>query len=235
MTRSLLSRLGGLVRADEDDVLAGAGDPDAAVAERLAELTASIAEVEAAVVRSVGDLRLLEGERATAQREVHEWTGKAAAAAGRSVQLRTSDPAGAVRFDELARVALRRQLEAEQLTAQLDDRIATQSELVDRLREGLATIRAKREQLVARRTELRGRGRLADTQMQVRRAVEEARGGEGPAHLDGMENDVVRREALAQAFEELDAVAPVPGARPAVAAPDESEVERRLQSLTGSD
>jgi phage shock protein A len=234
---SLLARLGRLVRADEDAAVAGAAHPEQAVAELLAELADSISEVEEAVVRAVGEQRRSEGERAQAQRAVRDWEGKAAAAAGRAASLRVSDPAGASRFDELARVALRHLLEHENALTRAEEQLATQTELAERLREGLAALRAKRETLLRRKAELDSRGRLADAQLQVQRTVEDAGAVHGAGHLDRVEDDVEHREALASAFEELDRAAPAPGASPEPATPvtspevDEAEVERRLRSL----
>jgi phage shock protein A len=211
VARSLLSRLSNLVRADEDAIVAEAADPERALSDRVAELSQSIVEIEDAVVRSVGDLRLLEAQREQAQRQVQDWAAKAAAAAGRSLTLRATDAAGATRFDDLAKVALRHQLEHEDEVAALDGRCATHTELVDRLREGLDTIRVKRDHLTQQQAVLRSRGRLADAALETQRAVDHAQAvgaDAADATLARMEDDVQRREALARAFEELDAAMP---------------------------
>jgi phage shock protein A len=78
------------------------------------DFTSNIAEAEQAVAQTVGNLRLLEDDHREAERARAEWGSKAAAASRKGEELRSEGKGDeADRFDELARVALRRQISFE--------------------------------------------------------------------------------------------------------------------------
>src|SRR5581483_2598668 len=71
------------------------------------------------------------------------------------------------RFDELARVALRKQVSYEQQARTMEAQVSQQTELTSQLQDGLNKLRAKRDELVQKRDELVSRSRMARAQMQV--------------------------------------------------------------------
>ncbi len=78
------------------------------------EYTNNIAEAEDAVADTIGNLRLMEQDHAEDVAAAAEWGGKAAAASRKADELRAAGgTAEADRFDNLAKIALGRQLQSE--------------------------------------------------------------------------------------------------------------------------
>ena len=110
----ILGRVGNILRANLNDMLDRAEDPEKMIDQLVRDYTRDIQEAEGAVAQTVGNLRLTEDDLARAKAEVEEWGSKAAASAQRASQAAGSgNAADASRFDELAKTALRQQIEYE--------------------------------------------------------------------------------------------------------------------------
>src|SRR5688500_18652043 len=134
---SILGRIGQLVRANINAMLDAAEDPEQMLDQLVRDFTNNIAEAEEATAQTIGNLRLVEDDAREAREAVSEWGGKASAASRRADELRAAGNATeADRFDELARIALRRQLGFESQAQTLETQRAQQSELADKLKDG---------------------------------------------------------------------------------------------------
>src|SRR5215217_7608382 len=115
MAQSILGRIGQLVRANVNALIDAAEDPEKMLDQLIRDFTSNISEVEHAVAQTVGNLRLAEDDHREAVEAVNEWGQKALAASRKADELRAAGQAGeAQRFDDLAKVALRRQLSYEE-------------------------------------------------------------------------------------------------------------------------
>jgi phage shock protein A len=233
MARSILGRLGQLMRANVNALIDSAEDPEKMLDQLVRDFSASISEAEAAVAQTIGNLRLLEDDRDEAREAVEEWGRKAAAAAQRADALRGEQPAEAERFDELAKMALRRQISFEQQIATFDQQIAQQTELTDKLKDGLDKIRRKREELVQRRDELVSRAKMADAQTRVQEAVRSVSVLDPTSELGRFEERVRQQEARARGMEEVAASSLESQFAELDELGDDLEVERRLRELRG--
>jgi phage shock protein A len=196
------------------------------------DYTNNIAEAEEAVAVTVGNLRLAEDDQREATQAAEEWGEKAAAASRKADQVRTSGTGGeADRFDELAKVALRRQVSAEQQAGTLKSQITQQTELTDKLKDGLNRLRAKREELVQKRDELVSRAKMARAQTQVQRAVKSVSVMDPASELNRFEERVRREEALARGREEVAASSLDEQFEQLESGEDEAEVEARFAQL----
>jgi phage shock protein A len=235
VARSILGRLGQLVRANVHALIDSAEDPEKMLDQLVRDFSASIAEAEAAVAQTIGNLRLLEDDRDEAREAAEEWGRKAAAAAKRAETLRGDDPAEADRFDELAKVALRKQISYEQQVETFEQQISQQQELTDKLKDGLEKIRAKREELVQRRDELVSRAKMAEARTRVQEAVRSVSVLDPTSELGRFEERVRREEARARGMEEVAASTLESQFAELDELGDDLEVERRLQELRGGD
>src|SRR5512134_1768743 len=108
---SILGRIGQLIRANVNAILDSAEDPEKMLDQLVRDFTNNIAEAEEAVAQTIGNLRMIEDDAREARAASSEWLDKAKAASRRADQLRAEGNATeADRFDELARIALRRQV-----------------------------------------------------------------------------------------------------------------------------
>src|SRR5215218_844322 len=141
---SILGRISQLVRANINSMLDQAEDPEQMLDQLVRDFTNNIAEAEDAVAQTVGNLRMLEDDLREAEDAQRDWGSKAAAASRRADEVRTGgQTAEADRFDELARMAIRRQVGFEDQIQTFQRQIATQTELVDKLKDGLNKMRAR--------------------------------------------------------------------------------------------
>src|SRR5512147_1052978 len=107
--QSILGRLSQLVRANINELLDQAEDPEKMLDQMIRDFTNNIAEAEEAVAQTIGNLRMLEDDRKEAAESAAEWGAKAAAASRKADELRAAgNGAEADKFDGLAKIALKR-------------------------------------------------------------------------------------------------------------------------------
>lgn len=204
MASSILGRIGQLWRANVNSMVDKAEDPEKMLDQLIRDFTNNIREAEEAVAQTIGNLRLLEDDLKETKEATAEWTNKAVAASRRGDQLRTEgNTAEADKFDELAKLALRRQIDFEKQTTTLQSQVAQQSELVEKLKDGLNKLRRKREDLVQKRDELVSRAKMARAQQQVTEAVREVSVLDPTSELSRFEERIRREEAQARGMEEV--------------------------------
>ena len=231
---TILGRIGQLVRANINALLDSAEDPEKMLDQLVRDFTNNIAEAEEAVAQTVGNLRLLEDDYREAQQAQEEWGNKARAAARKADEERAAgNTAEAERFEELAKIAIRRQISFENQVKTFETQIAQQTELTDRLKDGLNKLRAKREELVQKRDELVSRAKMAAAQRQVQEAVREVSVMDPTSELNRFEERIRREEAMARGMEEVAASSLEEEFASLEDSETEAEVEARLASLRG--
>jgi len=228
---TILGRIGQLVRANVNALLDSAEDPEKMLDQLVRDFTNNIAEAEEAVAQTVGNLRLMEDDQREAQNAATEWADKAGAAARKAKE---SSGAEADRFDELAKIAIRRQMSYETQVKTFDTQIAQQTELTEKLKDGLNKLRIKREELVQKRDELVSRAKMAAAQRQVQEAVRNVSVMDPTSELNRFEERIRHEEAMARGMEEVSTSSLEDEFASLQDGEDEKEVEARLASLKGS-
>ncbi|MGO2141656.1 MAG: PspA/IM30 family protein [Leucobacter sp.] len=230
--QSILGRIAQLAKANINALLDSAEDPEKMLNQMERDYKNSIADAESSVAQTIGNLRLMEADLEEDRKAVAEWGSKAAAASNQAETLRASgDTAGADKFDNLARVALSKQISFEKEISTSEPSVAAQQQVVEQLKAGLQTMREKLVQLQAKRDELVSRGKVADAQSQVQDAVKNLDVLDPTSELGRFEEKVKRQEAMVRGqaelaastldaqFNELDDLGAL------------SEVDERLQAL----
>jgi phage shock protein A len=228
---TILGRIGQLVRANVNAMLDGAEDPERMLDQLVRDFTNNIAEAEEAVAQTVGNLRLTEDDQREAQQAATEWGDKATAAARKAKEATGEE---AARFNELARIAIRRQISFESQVKTFDTQIAQQTALTEQLKDGLNKLRVKREELVQKRDELVSRAKMASAQRQVQAAVREVSVMDPTSELNRFEERIRREEAMARGMAEVSASSIEEEFASLRNDEDEAEVEARLASLKGA-
>jgi phage shock protein A len=229
---SILGRISQLVRANINALLDGAEDPEKMLDQLVRDFTDNIAEAEDAVAQTIGNLRLVEDDAKEARSASSEWGDKAAVASRRADQLRTEgNTAEADRFDELAKIALRRQLSYEGQASTLETQAAQQTELAEKLKDGLNKLRAKREELVQKRDELVSRAKMAQAQEQVQVSLQSVSALDPTSEIARFEERIRRQEAMVRGREEVAASSLEEQFASLDEDEDEIEVETRLAQL----
>ena len=229
---SILGRIGQLVRANVNSLLDSAEDPEKMLDQLVRDFTNNIAEAEEAVAQTIGNLRLVEDDAKEARTASSEWGDKAAAASRRADQLRgEGNTAEADRFDELAKIALRRQLSYEGQATTLETQASQQAELAEKLKDGLNKLRAKREELVQKRDELVSRAKMAQAQEQVQVSLQSVSALDPTSEISRFEERIRRQEAMVRGREEVAASSLEEQFASLDDDEDEVEVETRLAQL----
>jgi phage shock protein A len=232
MATTILGRIGQLVRANVNSMLDRAEDPEKMLDQLIRDFTNNIREAEEAVAQTVGNLRLLEDDNREAQSAEREWGEKARAASRKADELRAGgNTTEANRFDDLAKIALRRQIGFEEQVRTFSTQIAQQTDFTDKLKDGLNKLRLRREELVQKRDELVSRAKMARAQIQVQDAVREVSVMDPTSELNRFEEKIRREEARARGMEEVGASSLEEQFAELESSEDEMEVETRLASL----
>jgi len=231
---SILGRMGQLVRANINAILDSAEDPEKMLNQMVIDYTNNIREAEEAVAQTIGNLRLLEDDAKEAREASAEWGAKAMAASRRADEFRAAgNTAEADKFDSLAKIALKRQITFEEQTKTFDEQIATQTVLVDKLKEGLNGMRLKREELVQKKDELIARSKMAQAQAQVTDTLKSVNVMDPTSEISRFEEKVRHEEARARGMAEVASSSLEEQFASLDSAADDLEVEARLAALKG--
>ncbi|GGR28713.1 PspA/IM30 family protein [Streptomyces roseolus] len=230
--QTVLGRVTQLAKANIHALLDQAEDPQKMLDQLIRDYTANIAEAEEAVATTIGNLRLMEQDHAEDVAAAAEWGGKALAASRKADELRTGGRAAeADRFDNLAKVALGRQLQSEKEARTAEPTIAAQTEVVAKLTSGLDRMRAKLSELRAKRDELVARAKSAQAQNTMMDAVKSIDVLDPTSELSRFEDKVRREEARALGKQELAASSLDAQFEQLDAVGDEAEIAARLAAL----
>ncbi len=196
---SILGRISQLAKANINTMLDRAEDPEKMLDQLVRDYTNSIAEAEEAVAQTIANTRMAEQDMQIDKDAAQEWGQKAAAASAKADQLRGSgDTAGADKFDNLAKVALTRQISYENEVKEAEPRIAQQNTTVDQLKDGLTQMRTKLEDLKNRRSQLVARARAAEAQAQVQQSMGAIDVMDPTSELSRFEDKIRHQEAMVQ-------------------------------------
>jgi phage shock protein A len=196
--QSILGRIAQLSKANINALLDRAEDPQKILDQLVRDFTNNIAEAEQAIAQTIGNLRMAEQDYNEDVAAVREWGGKALAASRKADEYRAAgDVANADKFDQLAKIALRKQLDAESEVKQAQPLIESQRQTVDKLKLGLTQMKERLVDLRSRRDSLVARAKSAQAQQTVQAAISSISVLDPTSELGRFEEAVRREEAKA--------------------------------------
>lgn len=202
--QTILGRIGQLIKANINALIDAAEDPEKLIDQLIRDYTNNIIEAEEAIATTIGNLRLLEDDHKEDVADAAEWGRKALAASQKADQLRSSgSTAEADKFDNLAKVALTRQLQHENEAKSAEPSIASQTEVVEKLKSGLTGMKLKLEELKTKRDSLVARAKTAEAQQKVHDAIKSIDVLDPTSDLGRFEEKIRREEAKVRGQEEL--------------------------------
>ncbi|GAA1133183.1 PspA/IM30 family protein [Citricoccus alkalitolerans] len=230
--QSIFGRISTLAKANINSMLDKAEDPQKMLDQMVRDYTNSISEAEAAVAQTIGNLRMIQDDYNEDLDASKSWGQKALAASSKADQFRTAgDTASADKFDNLAKVAIERQMDAEKSAKAAEPTIASQTEIVDKLKDGLDKMNDKRRQLVSKRDELTARAKSAQAQSAVHDAVKSIDIMDPSSEVNRFEEKVRREEARVRGQNELAASSLDAQFESLEDLGEQTEVEARLAAL----
>lgn len=202
--QSIWARIFGIGKANANAAIDALEDPKKMLDQTVRDYTNNIAEAEQAVAQTIGNLRMAEEDLAKAQNEANEWGSKALAASNKAEEFAASgDAANQQKFNQLATVAIQRQMAAEKKAGALASTVGTQREVVDKLKTGLNTMQTKRQELVSKRDELVARARNAKTQNQMMDTIKALDINDPSSEISRFEQKIRQDEAKVRGAAEL--------------------------------
>ena len=200
---TLWDRLSRLVRANLNDLLRRAEDPEKIIEQALLDMTQALREAREQVAEALAEQKRLEREVESHEREAALWEEKAREAlkAGR---------------EDLAREALRRKKRALDLAEGFKAQLSEHKALTERLMTQLKALEAKIDEAEARKKLLLARKKGVEAAETVRR----------------MESRLDQHPAL-EAFEEMEArILAMEDRHQALEALDQADLEKEFQALS---
>ena len=202
--QSIFGRVAQLARANINAMLDAAEDPQKMLDQMVRDYTNNIAEAEQAIAQTIGNVRMMEDDFAEDQKAATEWGRKALAASQKADELRAEgNVAEAEKFDNLAKVAIGKQMTAEADLKSTEPNLRAQQEVVEKLKVGLEQMKAKLNELTSKRDELVARAKTAQATAQVQDSVKSIDILDPTSELSRFEEKVRREEARVRGQAEL--------------------------------
>ncbi|SMG35668.1 PspA/IM30 family protein [Agreia pratensis] len=204
--QSIIGRITQLAKANINALIDQAEDPQLMLDQLVRDYSDNIADAESAIAQTIGNLRLLEDDHREDVKTAEDWGRKALAASQKGDELRVAgNTLDADKFDALAKVALTRQLQSENEAADAEPSIASQTEVVEKLKTGLNAMKEKLGQLTRKRDELAARAKTVEAQSTVQDALKSIDLLDPTSDLGRFEDKIRREEAKVRGQEELTA------------------------------
>jgi phage shock protein A len=185
---ALLDRVATLVRANLNDLLDQAENPEKMLKQVILDMDNQFIQVKTQVAIALADLHLLEQKKKEKAGKLAEWMNRAELAVDR-------------KDDELARAALDRAMSFQQLAESLDREIADQETQVESLKAALKKLESKLLEARAKADLLIMQHRRSRA---ARRAVDAQQAPNGESRIfERMRAKVAREDALSKAAGEL--------------------------------
>jgi phage shock protein A len=187
---ALLERVATLVRANLNDIIDKAEEPEKMIKQVILDMQNQLLQVKTQVAIAIADQHLLEKKQKENQEKEAEWVRKAELAVDK-------------KQDDLARAAIERSLSYKSLAGNFADQVADQTVQVENLKSALrkleqklAEAQAKSDVLIAQHRRARALNKAGDARL----AMGDASSADA---FDRMKGKVQRDEALSQAKAEL--------------------------------
>ena len=204
--QSIFGRVSQLLKANINSLIDKAEDPAKMIDQLIRDYTNEISEAETAVAQTIGNLRLAQQDYQTDLKAAEEWGQKALAAFKKADSERAAgNEAEASKWDNLAKVAIGKQITYETNAKEAAPLIASQEQSVEQLKAGLTQMKERLQDLKVRRDQLAARQKTAAAQQQVNSAMGNINVLDPTSELSRFEEKVRRAEAQAQGQMELQA------------------------------
>jgi len=188
---SILDRVSRLVRANVNDLIDQAEDPEKMIDQLLRDMQSNITTARASVAAMIAQEKELEADLNEVRQLSAEWATKAQRAvdAGK---------------DDLAREALRRKRDNDENGQVYEQQHQAQNQTVEKLKQQLRLLESKYDSTLSQRDSLVARQRRAEATRQVSTHVSSLSPLDVSAELDRMERKIRSNEAQASALSEIE-------------------------------
>ncbi len=186
----IFSRLGTLIKSNINDLITKAEDPEKMLNQVLHEMKQQLVDAKKSVAVAIADEKKLQKKYNQEQEKTKEWERKA------MVAVRAGD-------DSLARQALMRKQEHENLASQFQQQWMAQKQAVDKLKDALRLLNNKIEEATRKKNILVARKKRAEAHKQIASTMQGLGDTSAFDTFDRMAERINLLEAEAEASSEL--------------------------------
>ena len=186
----LFDRVSRLVRANINDMVSKAEDPEKILEQALADMQEDLVNMKQAVASAIATQKRTEQQVASNQREADTWQQRA------QLALQKGD-------ENLAREALVRKKSFVEAATTLRQQLDLQASQVDALKRNLISLESKISEAKTKKDMLKARAAAAKANEQLQSTVNSMSTGSAMAAFERMEDKVLQIEARSQAAAEL--------------------------------
>lgn len=187
---AIFARLADILKANINDMIDKAEDPVKMVKQMIIEMEEQVDDATQALGQAMGSQKIAAKELADAKAKSADWNDKA------KLALKNGD-------EDLARRALEAKVNTDAQVEQLQaayDNIAAQ---VNKLKEQVTELKIKLDEARSRQNVLIARAKMADAATGVATAISSTNTDSAFAKLDRMEKKITEKEAVAEAYTEM--------------------------------
>lgn len=186
----VFDRISRLVRANVNDALDNAEDPEKMLEQLIRDMTDEIRQARGQVATMIAQEKELAADKSEADRNASEWQRRAELAVSQNK-------------DDLAREALRRKRDSEENARIYGEQLTAQQTTVTRLKNQLQELDNKLGQMQSKRDALIARSRRAKAQQQVSETISSLPDGNAASEFERFERRIRTTESKAAASAEL--------------------------------
>ena len=188
---ALLERVSTLIRANLNDLVEKAEDPEKMIKQIIIDMQNQLLQVKTQVAIAIADQHLLEKKQKENEEKTAEWLRKAELAVEKK------------RDDELAKAALERSLSYKQMSESFAQQVADQKTQVENLRNAFHKLEQKLAQAQAKSDLLIAQHRRSRTSRKAGEAHAAMAHSDSSPTFDRMKDKVLRAEAIGHAHAEV--------------------------------
>jgi phage shock protein A len=186
----IFDRISRLVRANVNDALDNAEDPEKMLDQLIRDMSEEIKRARGQVAAMIAQEKELAADKAEADRTSSEWARRAQLAVNQGK-------------DDLAREALRRKRDSDENSRIYGEQLAAQQQTVSRLKNQLQELENKHDTMESKRDALVARSRRAKAQQQVSETLGNLPNSGAASEFERFERRIRTTEAKAAATTEL--------------------------------
>lgn len=214
---SIFERLGDLVRANVNDLIDRAEDPEKATKQIILDMEAQLRKATQGLGSAMGSLNQVNRQLANAQEQSESWKEKAkqCLAAGN---------------EELAKQALDNKVKQDKLVTQYQEMSTSMQVQVDQIKSQVNVLKQKIEEARSKQAMLAARSRMADAKSDMAKTLGGMDSSSAFAKMEKMERKVEEKEAQADAFSDISGVDAMPN-DPFAQIERDGQIDLELQKL----
>ncbi|MEM8641462.1 MAG: PspA/IM30 family protein [Cyanobacteria bacterium P01_G01_bin.54] len=186
----LFDRLGRLIRANLNDMVSNAEDPEKILEQAIMDMKEDLVNLRQAVAKAIASQKRTEQQHRKASDDAEMWMKRA------QLALSKDD-------ENLAREALQRKKSNGDTAVQLKQQLDLQLQQTDTLKRNLIALESKIAEAQTKKDMLKARAQAAKANEQLQSTVSSMNTGSAMAAFESMEEKVLELEARSQAVYEL--------------------------------